>query len=182
MEQNTLQTQENSVTAIRNLQTYLRQISYFDPNITPPPIDGIFGSDTRQSLSDFQRLQGLPVTGVADRRTWDELYAAYRFSLSQNTIPRRVAFFPDLPKDYTLSPGSEHFSVSVLQFMLRELEVKYGSWGELTISGVFDDPTVQAVRRFQMQNGLPESGTVGRTTWNAVADQYNSMFEGPQRE
>ena len=182
MEEYTPQTQENNVTAIRNLQTYLRQISYFDPNITPPPIDGIFGSDTRQSLSDFQRSQGLPVTGIADRRTWDELYAAYRFSLSQNTVPRRVAFFPDLPKDYTLSPGSNHFSVSVLQFMLRELEVRYGSWESLEISGIFDEPTAQAVRRFQVQNRLPESGTVGRITWNAVADQYNSMFEGSFRE
>ncbi len=182
MEQNTLQAQENNTTAIRNLQTYLRQISYFDPNITPPPIDGIFDSVTRQSVSDFQHSQGLPVTGVADRRTWDELYAAYRFSLSQNSIPRRVAFFPDLPKNYTLYPGCNNFTVSALQYMLRELEVRYGSWEPVGITGIFDEATEQAVRTFQLQNRLPESGTVNRTTWNAVADQYNTMFEGAQRE
>ncbi len=182
MEQNILQAQENNTTAIRNLQTYLRQISYFDPNITPPPIDGIFDSVTRQAVSEFQYSQGLPVTGVADRRTWDELYAAYRFSLSQNSIPRRVAFFPDLPKNYTLSPGCDNFTVSALQYMLRELEVRYGSWEPVEITGVFDEKTELAVRAFQAQNGLPDSGTVDRMIWNAVADQYNSMFEGIQRE
>ena len=58
---------ETQAQAIQNLQTYLRQLSYHDQSIKAPPIDGIFDTDTKQSLMDFQASRGLPPTGVADQ-------------------------------------------------------------------------------------------------------------------
>jgi len=57
----------NQAPAVENLQRYLRQLSYDQPEIPAPPIDGIFESQTEEALRQFQRSRGLPVTGSADR-------------------------------------------------------------------------------------------------------------------
>ena len=63
--------------AVRELQKYLLEISYATHGYPHIAIDGIFGRETREVLSLFQRRARLPVTGVADRRTWQALYSAY---------------------------------------------------------------------------------------------------------
>lgn len=168
---------QNESEAIRNLQRYLRQLSYHEPLILAPPIDGIFESDTRRSLQNFQSLYGLPETGVADRETWDVLYAAYRTSITENTPPRAISVFPFLsPEDTRLTLGSNAFSVTVLQHMLRELSVLYSPLLKVEITGIYDDPTYAAVKLFQEKNRLPSNGTTDVSTWNAIADQYNLLF------
>ena len=171
---------ENERDAVCNLQTYLRQLSYHDPNITPPPIDGIFGNVTRQSLCEFQKQSGLPVSGIATRDTWEALYEAYRISLSENTCPCRVAIFPSLPKNFCLSHGCSDFSVSVLQYMLRELQRDVGDGIPLEINGVFDDATEEAVKTFQCCcEGMECNGKVNRKTWDAITEHYNALAERP---
>lgn len=167
---------ENEAQAIRNLQRYLRQLSYDEDHITRPPIDGIFESDTRKSIRDFQAIKGLPVTGTADQETWELLYASYRSSLANNSSPRTIALFPRIPKDETLSIGSRGFTVSTLQHMLTELTLNYSDLGDFEISGVYDESTQHAVRTFQSHNVLSQTGNVDRLTWNQIADQYNTIF------
>ena len=50
---------ENEAQAITNLQTYLRHLSYFDPDASKVPIDGVFGSDTEKAVREFQGANGL---------------------------------------------------------------------------------------------------------------------------
>ena len=61
----------NEKEAIRNVQRYLRQLSYTDADIPPVPIDGIFGEATENSLIAFQTKNGLSPSGVADRESFD---------------------------------------------------------------------------------------------------------------
>ena len=166
----------NESAAIRNLQRYLRQLSYDEESIKAPPIDGVFASDTRDALRSFQSLKGLPVTGVADQETWELLYALYRASLARNSPPRTVAIFPRTPENYELRVGSEGAVVMLLQYMLSELTRDYSDLGDLTPSGVYDTPTENAVTTFQSHNVLRKNGKVDRETWNQIADQYNSLF------
>ena len=56
---------------IRSLQTMLRVIAEDDPRLPTVVPDGIYGPATMQSVTAFQRLYGLPVTGIADQTTWD---------------------------------------------------------------------------------------------------------------
>ncbi|MBE6589383.1 MAG: hypothetical protein E7643_04320 [Ruminococcaceae bacterium] len=166
----------NESAATENLQRYLRQLSYHNPAIFAPPIDGVFGSDTARSLRDFQGAYGLPVTGSADRRTWDVLYAAYRASRTEHTQPRSVAILPFLTTPVLITQGSHSFAVTVLQHMLRELSALYTELEEVEITGGYDDITYNAVKLFQKKNRLPESGITDVSTWNAVTDQYNMLF------
>ena len=167
----------NERTAIANLQRYLRQLSYHEPGITPPPVDGIFERDTQTALRQFQALQALPVTGKADRRTWEELYARYRASLTEHTPHRAVVFFPISAEETTLREGDKSFAVTVLQHMLQELSERYTPLSAVTPLGEYDAATTDAVREFQKRNRLPVTGATDLSTWNTVTDQFNSLLD-----
>ena len=166
----------NEALAVENLQRYLRQLSYHIPTITSPPIDGIFASDTQKALREFQEWQSLPSTGIADRDTWEALYAAYRASLGENAPARAISFFPFTKEAVVLSLGNTNFATSVLQYMLRDLSALYTPLETVEITGRYDDVTARAVRDFQERNRLPTSGITDLPTWNAIADQYNVLF------
>lgn len=166
---------KNESEAIENLQRYLRQLSYTE-EISPPPIDGVFESDTRRALEQFQALYGLPVTGSATPQTWEMLYAAYRASLISGAPPRAVLILPPNTKTDPLKLGTRAFAVTVLQHMLRELSSLYSTLENVALTGTYDEATSAAVKDFQEKNGLLASGEVDLATWNAITDQYNILF------
>ena len=168
--------------AIRNLQTYLRQLSYEEPTIPPPPIDGIFDIQTENALREYQTLRGLPPTGRGDEATWNALYRDYRASLARNFQPRTVHIFPPTPYNDRIRKGRQDFTVTVLQHMLRELERHYSDLDEVTLNGIYDDPTIRAVRLFQEKNRLPIGDEVDLLTWNAIADLYNTLHLRQEEE
>ena len=167
---------ENEREAIRNLQRYLRQLAYFDETLGEVPIDGIFETQTEAALREYQRLRGLPVTGRADRATWERLYADYRTSLSRNTPPRMIRVFPPDPPGYKLDTGSQGFAVNTVQYMLRELHHSHKELENVMMTGIYDKQTSDAVRVFQERNLLPVDGLVDLLTWNALSDAYNALF------
>ena len=167
---------QNFPPAVENMQRYLRQLSYDEPTIPPPPIDGIFETRTEDALREFQRLRGFPITGSADRNTWDRLYGDYRSSLAFNSPPRQISVFPLEPVGYVMVPGSGGFAVAAVQHMLLELHHSYKELESIIVTGIYDGQTENAVRTFQRLNNLPEDGNVGLLTWNSIADQYNVLF------
>lgn len=169
---------QNETEAVRNLQTYLRQLSYHDPEITPPPINGIFDAVTRQSLAQFQSAAGLSVSGTATRETWECLFSAYRRSLAENALPAKISVFPHSPKGYCLATGCTGFCVSTLQMMLRELQHSLPEKITIEQTGVYDEATEQNVRIFQSCcPELEETGKTDLATWNAIVARYNALFE-----
>ena len=170
---------ENEQESIRNLQRYLRHLSYFNEEIGEAPIDGVFDTDTEAALRAFQRAKGLPETGLADRDTFERLFDAYRASVERKRPPRAISHFPQIPENYTVEVGEAQFLVSIIQHALAELAVIYDGLDDVPQSGEYDEQTAAAVRIFQGINGLPETGAVDRTTWNALADAYNRTFAAP---
>lgn len=164
------------VAAILNLQTYLRQLSYDTPGMTQPPVNGVFGFATQRALEEFQASRDLPVTGVADQRTWELLYADYQASLSANAPRVRMDIFPRTAAGATLEVGSRGFAVMAVQRMLQSLEEKYGVIGPVAITGEFTPATAQSVKAFQSCNGFSPTGVVTEAVWDSLADQYNTIF------
>ena len=168
----------NHASATEELQRYLRQLSFGEPSIPPPPIDGIFDTRTTDALRQFQRLKGLNATGIADALTWERLYADYRASLAANAPPLMIAVFPRDPLGYVLGTGSVGFPVTALQYMLRELQHSYAELANVVQTGVYDEQTANAVRIFQASSLQPITGAVDLLTWNGIADAYNALFAG----
>ena len=77
---------------VRHLQYMLSMMSEFIDEIPELNIDGIYGPDTESAVRAAQRWFGLPVNGVADARTWDEIYD--QFSGIENTTLRSGENFP----------------------------------------------------------------------------------------
>ena len=55
---------------IRSLQTMLRTLAHADETLLKLVPDGIYGPNTVQAVREFQRQNGLPVTGETDNTTW----------------------------------------------------------------------------------------------------------------
>lgn len=167
---------QNSQAAIENLQRYLRQIALSDGGFPPPPVDGIFDSETKEALRRYQSMTGVPQTGSADQTTWERLYTDYRASLAKNAAPRPILIFPYSPTGFAFETDSRGFEVEVIQYMLRELGRNYAELEDLTITGIYDPKTTDAVKIFQEKSRLEPHGRIDLLTWNTLADQHNTLF------
>lgn len=66
-------------------QAILLVLSQVYPGISRPGITGVLDNATADSLSTFQQLHGLPMTGDLDKRTWKQL--ALQYPLAANRYP-----------------------------------------------------------------------------------------------
>ena len=58
---------------VADLQRRLVQLGYLPSDFV---VNGIYDSTTEQAVREFQRVNGLPVTGIVDQATWRALYDA----------------------------------------------------------------------------------------------------------
>lgn len=155
---------------IRSLQTMLRVIAEQDPRHPTVIPDGIYGADTMAAVSEFQRIHGLPVTGVADQSTWETIVSVHE--------PARIRIEAAQPIEIILNPnqtirrGERHPAVGLAQTILLLLAEVYGSIGTPTQSGILDDPTADSLSSFQMLSSLPMTGNLDKQTWKHLALQY----------
>ncbi len=80
---------------VRHLQYMLNILSDFIPQIPTLTIDGIYGNATANAVRAAQGWFGLPITGVTDRTTWEEIYD--QFAGIETTALRSRENFPVQP-------------------------------------------------------------------------------------
>ncbi len=158
---------------VYELQRYLREL-YHDTNGEIPLVnpDGIYGDETRQAVEAFQSLFGLPVTGEADNTTWNAIYSEYTKAVTRRSRPNGIYPFPD-ERGYTVTQGENSDISAIIQFMLRLLADTYDGIEGRPPEGVFNESTAADIREFQRIHGLPITGNVDKTTWDALAEAYN---------
>lgn len=131
------------------IQTFLRKLGYTDEDGKALPSTGVFGKSTREAVSQFQRENGIPETGVAD---------GYTLAKIQVAQPR-----PAL-NDGVLGPGESGQDVKELQSSLKALGLQGNNGRELAETGRYDQDTAAAVKAYQQQNGLPATGVADGPT------------------
>ena len=155
---------------VRSLQTMLRVIAESDdlqPSVIP---DGIYGPQTATAVSTFQRRNGLPINGIADEQTWDQIVAAYE--------PALIAVGPVQPLEIIMEPrqvirlGESNPNIYLVQAMLIVLADTYGSITAPAVTGILDIPTANALSEFQVLTLLPATGELDRQTWKNLALHY----------
>lgn len=165
---------QNTAEAVRNLQKYLRRLSFEDGGPVRVAIDGVFEDNTKRSLISFQKSAGLEPTGIADKKTWDALFKEYS-KLIERDYEEEISVFPALPRDYSFGIGDQLLLVKVLQLLMIELALLYDAFEDITESGVFDTKTEEAVRAFQRINLLEDTGRVDRKTWSRLVKEYENL-------
>lgn len=152
---------------IRSLQTMLRVLSEQDDRYIGIIPDGIYGQSTLSAVSNFQRIHGLPVTGITDQQTWEAIVAEYE--------PALVLIAEATPVEIILNPnevlrrGDESPYLLVAQALLWVLSDTYASVGRPSQNGTLDDATADSISSFQALSGLPMTGELDKLTWNQLA-------------
>jgi peptidoglycan hydrolase-like protein with peptidoglycan-binding domain len=155
---------------IRSLQTMLRVIAENDPRHVSVIPDGIYGPETMRSVSAFQRMHGLPVTGVTDQATWEAIVAVYEPALIEQD--EAEALFLILNPGQVIRKGERHPHLYLVQGMLTVLSQVYDSVGQPSMNGLLDEPTADSLASFQYLSGLPSTGNLDKTTWKHLVTQY----------
>ncbi len=143
--------------AVRDLQHRLKQLGYF----RYPQITGYYGVVTADAVKQFQRANGLPATGRADRGTLERLKQKATSQPAESTD--------------TLTIGSRGDGVRKLQQLLKQLG--YFTYSDIT--GYYGVLTADAVRRFQRDYGLPATGAVDRQTAARLASAAKAKTTPP---
>ena len=155
---------------IRSLQTMLRVIAEDDRRLSSVVPDGIYGPSTMNSVSAFQRLYGLPVTGIVDQPTWEHIVAVYE--------PALIRVGPAEPIEIIMEPGEvfrlgdSNAYIYLLQAILTQLSNDNPTISPPDHNGVLDDPTSEALAAFQILAGLPPTGELDKVTWKYLVRQF----------
>ncbi|MBQ6890424.1 MAG: peptidoglycan-binding protein [Oscillospiraceae bacterium] len=155
---------------VRSLQTMLRVISEHDTRLPIIIPDGIYGQDTINAVSAFQRTNSLPVTGITDQATWEAIASAYDLALIYRDKPEpiQVLFEPG----QIIRLGEYNANIFLLQAMLAFLATQEKTISSPGISGTLDSATSEAISAFQLLAGLETTGELDRLTWKNIVHQY----------
>lgn len=160
------------------LQYMLSVINEFQLNIPFVAITGEFGPETKNAVTEFQKVNNLPETGVVGDDTWDAIYNVYSGIVNNTFTFRNISPVQTVPfPGYTLKLGSRGEYVIYLQQYLNEISLVYNDFIDPPpINGAYDQKTLLAVTQFQALFSLPKTGEVNRLTWNTISNIYKDVL------
>lgn len=141
---------------VERMQNRLNELGYTDAAGKPLVADQKFGDRSKEAVEQFQRENGMQVTGVADKET---------LRLIDKGMTRHAA------ADGQLQPGEKGPDVRGLQESLNQLKMTGSNGQPLKPDGDYGDNTREAVRKFQEANNLPQTGTADRATLDRIGEQ-----------
>ncbi len=142
--------------AVEDVQQRLADIGLLENS----DVDGDFGSKTASAVREFSERMGLPASDEVDDALWATLVDA-SFQLGDRTLYLRMPHFH----------GND---VLQLQQALGALGFACGE-----TDGIFGAFTELALRKFQLNLGLPSDGIAGAYTYAAIHNLHHS-WEGKE--
>jgi peptidoglycan hydrolase-like protein with peptidoglycan-binding domain len=137
---------------VRELQARLKQIQWYEPDVT-----GEFDDITFQSVQGFQAKREIEVTGEVDEETWDRLLAM-TVQPTDDELHNRIVAGPTI-----IGPDDSGDRVRELQARLKQI-----GWFEQDVTGTYGPVTSTAVAGFQTKRGIPDTGEVDQKTWDLL--------------
>lgn len=165
---------------VRSFQYFLAVVAAYYEAVQPIQITGIYDAQTEASVKSFQRVFGLPETGILDEATWNDIFRAYGGILE--SIPRENAeWIPQLYSGNTLSEGMTNDDIRIMQEYLTYIHQTIPEIPAVRNTGYFGPLTKAAVIAFQNFAGLPPNGIVGAVTWDTIAGLYSDLRLGSEK-
>ena len=161
-----------------------RQLNRIRLNYPSIPVivreNGRFGGDTDAAVRGFQRIFGMPVTGIVARSVWyriSYIYAAVK-KLAELTSEGESESFPQEAPTVILKRGDRGNDVTTLQYILSYIGLFYENISPIAyIDGIFGSVTEDAVKQFQREFGLAADGIVGSATWSKLYETFDGIFD-----
>lgn len=146
---------------VYNLQARLFELGYYNGRI-----DGRYSSETTAAVKDFQKANGLSADGVAGSGTLSILYGdapvsynAYFGSSGNGASGGTTTVAPTPVPDMTTVIQWESEGDNVRQYQQRLVELGY--LDSKSVTGKFNQKTVEATKAFQTMNDLKVDGAAG---------------------
>lgn len=155
---------------IRSLQTMLLVLSTADSRYRAIVPDGVYGEQTAAAVSQFQRLNGLPVTSVTDQQTWNRIVDVF-MQRSASVLPAPTLDVVWQPKQ-VIRPGQKNSHLYLIQSMLLAISRQYAAMPQAQVTGEQDEASVAATIWLQKKAGLPADGSIDQTTWLYLSRLY----------
>ncbi len=143
--------------SISQMQIRLKELGYFTDECT-----GYFGDQTKTAIENFQKANGLQISGLADSQT-------VALMVSENAVTKQKFLEMSGQQsepliNFTLKKGdSKKKEIKAMQQFLYNL-----GYYTKTPDGEYDNTTVTSVMFFQMANKLEVTGTADPATLNCL--------------
>lgn len=160
---------------VRFIQVRLNRISANYPSIPKiQPVDGIFGPETEAAVKEFQRIFNLTQDGIVGPATWYKIQFVFNSVKRLSEIQSEGVLIGEVQKLFpaSLKLGDSGMGVSVVQYFLRIVGLFNPDIPIIEVTGTYDEATAEAVRAFQEQYGLPQTGVMDAETWYTLFDVY----------
>ena len=162
--------------AVRALQSYLRQLAAYytgQPDVT---VDGTFGPATETAVTAWQRRAGLTADGVVGPLTWQSIYDnAIRLGTSGPVA--RAAQVPVPASTLTLGDsGEEVRKLSEAMLFLSHWLPDVTIWPDGQTKDLYDAQLQTAVESAQRTLGLPVTGSVTPADWRVFYNTAAALY------
>lgn len=140
------------------------------PNVSQPILTQ-YCDGKRVTCPNWMSQWGSKYLGDDGYTAIDILRNYYGSSIYVNTADA-ISGIPSSYPGYELSIGSSGDKVRQLQEQLNRIAKDYSAIPTITVDGIYGSRTADAVRTFQRIFNLPQTGTVGFTTWYKISEIY----------
>lgn len=164
---------------VRQVQLKLNRISKNYPSIPKiVPVSGFYTESTENAVKAFQSIFSLDVDGVVGKATWYKIQFLYNGVKRLNDLAGEGLVYEEVKKQYpdVLRFGDTGDYVKILQYYLRIISDYYDAVPNITVTGVYDEETRNAVIAFQRIFSLDPDGITGELTWAAIFDAYYGII------
>ena len=155
---------------VRSLQTFLREIARFYTSIPTVIPDGIYGTETMDSVLAFQKAFSMNETGEVDNDTWDKIIEVYTYLIAATSEPKCVKIYPS--SDFVIDINDESEHLHAIQAMVHALSMKFDNLTTPNITGKHDELSVQSIKDIQAISNLEVTGVIDRFVFDTIADLY----------
>ena len=162
---------------VKILQYYIHVIACYYTDLPQIEITGYFGPETTEAVMALQKKFNIIADGVVGTQTWsllDRLYKSIMDYIPEGCLPNKKVY-----PGYLLSYGMGDRNVTLMQIYLEELSKYYPCIPPVSITGVYDDQTEDAVWAVQQrvlgELGEPPRPVIGPITWSKIAELYEKL-------
>ncbi len=131
---------------IRSVQTALHHLGFYSTSL-----DGVAGPETVAAINRFERAARFPVTGKAD----EALLARLNHALTPQT---RIQ--PHAAAVKSATPAEENAPLPDPMVAVVQEALSDAAYGPLTADGIMGGRTLDAISRFQLDQGMTVTGKV----------------------
>lgn len=165
---------------VRTVQLRLNRISQNYPSIPKIyPVDGVYTYEMLNAVREFQRIFDLTPDGIIGNATWYKILQIYNAVKRLNELDSEGLELSEVEKVFPeeLSRGDTGVYVRVAQYYLAVIAQNLDTVPVIAIDGIFGPRTEAAVKAFQKDYGLPETGVIDERTWNDMYNVYRGIVE-----